>query len=113
VDAAAAAAGSANSSARARRSTTAKSKSGVVVSNADDDVADILDEASAELNPEELEAEKMLQVELDAIAEKEDNTHEDWQEENEFQQKIEKKIKTLSFKEKVDKLEDLMAKAEQ
>ena len=54
----------------------------------------------------------MVQIELAAISEKEDKKHDDWKEQDEFETKAKKFVKQLSFTQKVEKLEELMQKAE-
>ena len=100
---------------RSKRS-TAKATTGTTKSDedADLDIADILDEEPDSLDAEAVAKDEAMEAaELEAIAEAEDKSHGDWKEEEAFQKKATKFVKALSFEQKVDKLEDLMQKAEQ
>jgi ATP-dependent DNA helicase len=92
-----------------RKRTAAQTKTPVDIEKVD---ITVILEGETDEDAAAAEAEKMLQIELEAIAEKEDKQHEDWKEDNEFQVKATKFVKELTFQQKVEKLEDLMSKAE-
>ena len=92
-------------------SSTASTATATTEADEEMEISNILDGENAEVHDDE-DGEKMFVAELEAMEEAEDKKHVDFKQEAEFQKKASKFVKELSFAEKVDKLEDLMSKAE-
>ena len=92
-------------------SSTASTATATTEADEEMEISNILDGENAEVHDDE-DGEKMFVAELEAMVEAEDQKHVDFKQEAEFQKKASKFVKELSFAEKVEKLEDLMSKAE-